>query len=663
MTALTLSANLNAKALHQSSADFMTGQARKDDGDDDEADGDDDHDDDDDDGDANADTNANAVPIMNASPRIPLALQKVFLESNSRQPSDFCETDHVGRNEKDSRLLLASGVILPPSRMLVPPKRITLREGSGISSCSVDATDPQALPKRSLSLLSPVPSMTSPHEFLMHQLQHRGYPTHLYSSLACGYLCHPTPLQLASYGTYITSRQVLEEDTTLLTKMLRAGISPNPCNKFGESLMHTVCRRGHSRALSILLRHGASVQVTDDYGRTPLHDACWRSQDLSTSFDLVTQILLHDPHLICVADKWGKPPLDYIPMALHQEWIDGYWSQTQVLDRFWPASSLSSADTPCRRGPLQNKAPRLSSPRELTLLPPYSRTIPDPTVPLPLDLAAQVAGGKLHPDRAEALKRARLGCSQSNNRMGVDGSNSGWVDCNDSSDDGCDCDADRSLSDESSFLSSSSASSAAEFGDNSSGGEHSQDMADVEIGAGMDDKLDYGGFSDDGDDDFEDEESAGTTTFQVRNAGIAHDACFFCDFIGDDEDDCSKVSLLGSDKEFDESENDSDNDFFYCDNDDGNGVDGVNNDFERRPFLIFCGKRCIGTTTTVPSSSIITIMARKCCNLDRAIGVVGATANVSGIVRSASSVMRAITAWSADNMSINSANDANNKRI
>ena len=94
----------------------------------------------------------------------------------------------------------------------------------------------------------------------------RGYSTKKYSSLEGGYYCRPTPLQQASYGSHI-NLAIRSGDGSLLRRMMDAGLSPNPCNNYGESLVHMVCRRGDHKLLRVLLEAGCSLQVTDDYGR------------------------------------------------------------------------------------------------------------------------------------------------------------------------------------------------------------------------------------------------------------------------------------------------------------------------------------------------------------------------------------------------------------
>ncbi len=65
---------------------------------------------------------------------------------------------------------------------------------------------------------------------------------------------------------------VRKSDKEMIRSLLRLGLSPNPCNKFGESIIHMVCRCGNLGLLEVFMEYGCSLQVCDDFGRTPLHD-------------------------------------------------------------------------------------------------------------------------------------------------------------------------------------------------------------------------------------------------------------------------------------------------------------------------------------------------------------------------------------------------------
>ena len=254
-------------------------------------------------------------------------------------------------------------------------------------------------------------------------LEDRGYSTRKYCSLEGGYYCRPTPLQQASYGSCI-SQAIRASDATLLRRLMDAGISPNPCNNFGESLVHMVCRRGDHKLLRVLLEAGCSLQVTDDYGRTPLHDACWRADP---SFELVQLILDSDKHLLSLLDCRGAAPLSYVKPNNFEVWIK--FLQTKV-ERFWPARNIGTEGE--------------ERPPPLTLRQPHSLPIPNPSHALALEVCAMVANGRMQPEEALYLEG-------SSSETEGDGESYESDDDGDENDDDSEGSGDNSDSDESDF--------------------------------------------------------------------------------------------------------------------------------------------------------------------------------------------------------------------
>ena len=121
------------------------------------------------------------------------------------------------------------------------------------------------------------------------KIRFQGYSTRRFKTLQSAYYNKPTPLQNASYGIHLIDA-VKTCDYDKIQSLLGAGISPKPCNNYGESLVHMVCRRGDAKALKLFffINHGANLQVSDDYSRTPLHDCCWAA---NPAFDVAEMIL------------------------------------------------------------------------------------------------------------------------------------------------------------------------------------------------------------------------------------------------------------------------------------------------------------------------------------------------------------------------------------
>jgi hypothetical protein len=224
----------------------------------------------------------------------------------------------------------------------------------------------------------------SPQTFLDRLLKSRGYSTNNFCSLDGGYYCQPTALQKASYGLRVIEA-VRTSDPKLLKTILDCGLSPNPCNQFGESVVHMVCRRGDLKLLRTLVNAGCSLQVTDDFGRTCLHDACWTAEP---AFDCVELILNHDARLLHIVDCRGSSPLSYVKREHWKEWIEFFKCKA---DMYWPVRDVSK----------EGEQP----PPTLVGVAPHSGPIADPKNAIPVELATLIASGKLDPN--EFLRRTK----------------------------------------------------------------------------------------------------------------------------------------------------------------------------------------------------------------------------------------------------------------
>jgi hypothetical protein len=168
-------------------------------------------------------------------------------------------------------------------------------------------------------------------------------------------------------------KAVREGNVRLLKTLLDAGLSPSPCNMYGESLMHLVCRRGDHSVLDALLQYGCTLQVSDDYGRTPLHDACWTP---SPDFEIINLVLDEDVRLLYIADARGATPLSYVSKENRPRWIDFIDS---VKDCYWPPRDVNVVG--------------YEKPPFLTQREPDSIPVRDPPNALEIDVAFKVAAG------------------------------------------------------------------------------------------------------------------------------------------------------------------------------------------------------------------------------------------------------------------------------
>ena len=130
----------------------------------------------------------------------------------------------------------------------------------------------------------------------------RNYSTVRYTTLDSAYHNHSTSLQQASFRSHVLDL-VRRGDARALRAHLECGLSPNPANAYGESLVQAICRVGRSRLLQVLIDAGgtAVVQQSDENGCTPLHRAC--AANSLECFELLVEC---DVRLVYMADRFDK---------------------------------------------------------------------------------------------------------------------------------------------------------------------------------------------------------------------------------------------------------------------------------------------------------------------------------------------------------------------
>jgi len=134
---------------------------------------------------------------------------------------------------------------------------------------------------------------------------------------------------------------VRSRDCKRLKELISCGLSPNPCNQFGDSVLNTICKRGYEDLFHTLMDCGASVVTCDDFGRTPLHFVCWSS---SFCFSVAETILSIDAHMLRATDKVGKTPLDYVSTENWESWKQFLEEKKET---FWPEQDKNATDHEC----------------------------------------------------------------------------------------------------------------------------------------------------------------------------------------------------------------------------------------------------------------------------------------------------------------------------
>jgi hypothetical protein len=137
-----------------------------------------------------------------------------------------------------------------------------------------------------------------------------------------------TEEHIAGHTLQVTSA-ARKDNLTLLKKFLHEGKSLQCCNRYGESLVHIVCRRGSPDVLRFLIEEAkVSITIRDDVGRNPMHDAAWTDKP---NFDLVKVLMSEAPKLMFAKDTRGHSPLNYIPKQRWEAWCDFFKSNQEIL--------------------------------------------------------------------------------------------------------------------------------------------------------------------------------------------------------------------------------------------------------------------------------------------------------------------------------------------
>lgn len=204
-------------------------------------------------------------------------------------------------------------------------------------------------------------SSISPQDYLDVMIYTRGYSTKSYDSLSCGYYNEPTHTQELCYQQYLLDL-VDNNDIKTLSKLLTEyGLSNNPCNYNGNTLLHYICSVGNVTCFGTLLEDiGCNIQIVNGLGQTPLHIICQQNRTELCCY-MIEYILKYDIHSFHIKDIYGKCPLEYIS---NQYWILIKLFIESRKEEYWPIRNYIKDGE--------------EVPPSLTLLPPNTNIIPDP---------------------------------------------------------------------------------------------------------------------------------------------------------------------------------------------------------------------------------------------------------------------------------------------
>ena len=136
---------------------------------------------------------------------------------------------------------------------------------------------------------------------------------------------------------------VQANDVERLRSLLASGQLMQASNRFGESVLHTSCRRGLTDVVGFFLNEAhVSPRVRDDMGRTPMHDVCWHSGP--PNHDIMKMLIGEAPEMLLSRDKRGHSPFDYARREYWSNWVTFLNEHRQFIVSSLVSSCLEGSD-------------------------------------------------------------------------------------------------------------------------------------------------------------------------------------------------------------------------------------------------------------------------------------------------------------------------------
>lgn len=172
-------------------------------------------------------------------------------------------------------------------------------------------------------------SLFEPLPVLLNILAERGYKHNVEESKTSGLRHTPTEDEVKAYDVRLVNL-IRTENFASLEQLAESGTRVLACNRFGESTMHLVARRGSVKMIEYFLTHLDGKWMIDDFGRSPLHDAFWRPDP---DQDIVRAIVNKGWELLLLKDVRGCTPLHYARKKDSTLWVRYF---LEHMDEHWP---------------------------------------------------------------------------------------------------------------------------------------------------------------------------------------------------------------------------------------------------------------------------------------------------------------------------------------
>lgn len=183
---------------------------------------------------------------------------------------------------------------------------------SSIGSCQSNDTSHQSTGEGATAAADEQPTDPSPLQVLETILTDANLDFRTFSpqDVPCGFFQEISEERMDAYNADVIAA-IRASDVEELRRFWGCdGRRLDGCNRFGESVLHTACRRGKPAVMRFLVEEAkVDLRVRDDYGRSPMHDACWT---VNPNMELISIMLRQWPDLLLIRDKRGFTPLHYV---------------------------------------------------------------------------------------------------------------------------------------------------------------------------------------------------------------------------------------------------------------------------------------------------------------------------------------------------------------
>lgn len=294
------------------------------------------------------------LPGISTSPKVTPNKKRRVSFCNTTKPPSSCSQKQPLLNSIQKRALPSKGVVTKNSAGCLSLPQLQLESSSSLLVSEAPPTDELDL---SVSPTSFVHTIVLQSRSLNGSIRGEDVISDATRRVRLeSYFLPVTEEHLLAY-TQEKVRAVQSGDVVALRALYKAGHGMHASNRFGESMLHASCRRGHTATVSFFVDEaGVSPRVQDDMGRTPMHDVCWNSN--APNHDVMRMLIRAAPEMLLSRDKRGHSPFDYARREHWPDWVAFLNEHRQFIVNSLVSSFLERSEELCGDGRITGGADR-----------------------------------------------------------------------------------------------------------------------------------------------------------------------------------------------------------------------------------------------------------------------------------------------------------------